>query len=206
MKSYQKNLKLSGIKDYQRFDFPAKFQQQITFVEPSPKITKSLLKQCTKLSAAILFFSVRAPRMLFFDETWQEPQTYDKVWCSKISDFLDFVLYFFQVYCSCGCTYTREQPHLSLARLSTCNLYNSVTELVWYNLNPYIIFSGDHEGSTHCCRWIHIWRWRHKGLVSNGEQNFPHGLRQLRTPWVDTKQCPSFCNSRMAKATTTMTF
>lgn len=67
------------MKHYQMCEVLAKFDLKITSEELSPKITKSLLKQCTKLSAAILFFSVRARRMLFFDETWQEPQTYDKV-------------------------------------------------------------------------------------------------------------------------------
>ena len=67
------------MKHYQMCEVLAKFHLKVTSEELSPKITKSLLKQCTKLSAAILFFSVRAPRMLFFDETWQEPQTYDKV-------------------------------------------------------------------------------------------------------------------------------
>lgn len=86
---------------------------KITFEQSSPKKKKISVQSFVHFSALILSFLLRALQILFGHEILQKAKFFHLVWCQIFSYFSDLVFHVFQVYCSCGCTYTREQPHLS---------------------------------------------------------------------------------------------
>lgn len=68
------------------------------------------------------------------------------------------------------------------------------------------VIAGDHEGTLHCSRRVHLWSWSDHQLVWWRARSVSHDQAASCAPRPDPKLCSSFCNPRLYKEKTVFIF